>query len=128
MWQELGGTTYSFSVLYLLKSLMSLASTALICSKVPGRPLAPVPKSNRVLALSVVVDVEPAEDSLGHSGQLVQSSAEQEREHAPQLHILRVGQPYGSIVSKKDAVLPEAAVVARVGGVTDTVCASISVR
>ena len=49
--------TYSFSVLYLLKSLMSFASTALICSKVPGRPLAPVPKSNTVFVLSVVVDV-----------------------------------------------------------------------
>lgn len=63
-------------------------------------------------------NVEPAEDGLGHSGQLVQSSAEQEREHAPQLHISRVGRPYGSVVNKKDAVLPESAVIARVGGVS----------
>ena len=59
-------------------------------------------------------NVEPAEDGLGHGGQLLQSSAEQEREHAPQLNILRVGRPYGSIVSKKDALLPESAVVAGV--------------
>jgi hypothetical protein len=48
---------YSFSALNLLKSLMSLAPTTLICSRVPGRPLAPVPNCSRVLALSVVVDV-----------------------------------------------------------------------
>ena len=55
---------YSFSALNLLKWLMSLASTALICSRVPGRPLAPVPNCSNVPALSVVVDVTEVSHTL----------------------------------------------------------------
>ena len=40
-----------------LNACMFLASTAMICSKVPGRPDAPVPNCSSVVFLSVVVDV-----------------------------------------------------------------------
>jgi hypothetical protein len=40
-----------------LKACKSFASTAMICSKVPGRPDAPAPNCSSVLSLSVVVDV-----------------------------------------------------------------------
>ena len=40
-----------------LNACMSFASTAMICSKVPGRPHAPAPNCSSVLSLSVVVDV-----------------------------------------------------------------------
>ena len=56
VWQELGGMSSSLSGNG-LKALMSFASTAMICSKVPGRPEAPAPNCSSVWSWSVVVDV-----------------------------------------------------------------------